>query len=343
MDHSVARIALPLAVVACSSAIAWIAIPLSVKFNIQDLPNPRSSHQVPTPRGGGIAIVLSFVLGFAVAVRGIPSPLVCGILLPALLVAAVGYADDIRHLSARTRLTVHVFASVGCGSTIFVANRLALSFVDVLWVAVFALGIAWLINLTNFMDGIDGLLAVQAVSVSLVAAGLCWMRHDEWIAELYLILAASSLGFLFFNWSPARIFMGDVGSGFIGCIYGALMLLSYLRGTLPLQTGLILYAAFVCDATYTLFVRAGRRCALTVPHRDHAYQKAVQRGFSHAKVTCVVAAINVLWLAPWAWLSTRCSPTACLVLAYLPLVAIAFHYQAGLPYRPLETRVGNHA
>jgi Fuc2NAc and GlcNAc transferase len=256
-----------------------------------------------------------------------------------LLVAAVGYADDIRHLSANTRLTIHLFASAVASYWIFVVTGHAPSSMDWLSIGVFALAIAWVVNLTNFMDGIDGILGVQAVSVSLVAAGLCWIGHDGWLAELYLILAASSLGFLFLNWSPARIFMGDVGSGFIGFIYGALTLLSYWRGTLPVATGLILFGVFICDATYTLIVRAGRRCDLTVAHRDHAYQKAVQRGLSHGKVSSIVGALNFLWLAPWAYLSTRGHPIACLVLAYLPLVALALHYQAGLPHRPLARDV----
>jgi Fuc2NAc and GlcNAc transferase len=109
------------------------------------------------------------------------------------------------------------------------------------------------------------------------------------------------------------------------------MLLSHLRGTLPLETGLILFGVFICDATYTLIVRAGRGCDLTAAHRDHAYQKAVQRGLSHAQASSIVGAINSLWLAFWAYLSMRDHPVVCLLLAYLPLVAIAWHYQAGLP------------
>jgi Fuc2NAc and GlcNAc transferase len=327
----VGRIASFLALGACSYAVTWMAILLSEKLGIRDVPNPRSSHLRPTLRGGGIAIVLTFVLGFGTGLHAIAPTLFWGILVPGLLVAAVGYVDDIRHLSARIRLAAHLCASAVASACIVVATRGAPSSMDGLWIGVFALGIAWLINLTNFMDGIDGILGVQAITVSLVAAGLCWIRHDEWTAHLFMILAASSVGFLFLNWSPARIFMGDVGSGFIGFVYAALMLLSHQRGTLPLETGLILFGVFICDATYTLIVRAGRGCDLTAAHRDHAYQKAIQRGLSHAQASSIVGAINILWLAFWASLSLRGHPIVCLLLAYLPLVAIAWHYQAGVP------------
>jgi Fuc2NAc and GlcNAc transferase len=320
-----------LALTACSYAMTRIAIVISAKLGIRDLPNPRSSHDRPTLRGGGIAIVVVFALGVGLGIREVPLALSCGILVPGVAVAAIGYADDIRGLSARTRLAIHLLASLAAASLAFLATHQARSAGDALWIAIFALGIAWLINLTNFMDGIDGILGVQAVTASLVAALLCSLRHDAWMANVYLALAAGSLGFLFLNWSPARIFMGDVGSGFVGFVFGALMVACHLRGTLPLETGLIVFAVFTCDATYTLLVRAARGCDLTAAHRDHAYQKAVQRGLSHAQVSSAVGGINCLWLAFWAWLSLQGHPGLCLVLACLPLLAIASYLRAGFP------------
>lgn len=334
-----------LLLVAVSYGITWVAIRLSERFDIHDVPNSRSSHLRPVPRGGGIAIVLTFVLGLSALTRELPRALFWAIVIPGILVAAVGYVDDIRHLSAKARLVVHVVASLAAASWIAAANQSApaSSAWPWLWLAAAALGIAWLINLTNFMDGIDGILGAQALAVCLGAAALCWTANDAMLARLYLVLAASTLGFLMWNWSPAKIFMGDVGSGFIGYVYGVLTLLSWLRGTLRLETSLILFGAFICDATYTLIVRAALRCDVTAAHRDHAYQKAVQTGLSHAKVSLGVAAIDCLWLAPWAYLSTRINPLACLVAAYLPLIAVALHYRAGVPASRILTGARKHA
>ena len=317
-----ARIVELLALAVTSYGVTWVAIRLAEKFGIRDVPNSRSSHQRPVPRGGGIAIVLTFVLGLSTLPRGLPRTLLWAILAPGILVAAVGYVDDLRHLSAKARLVVHIAASFAAAYWIAAANQRASTPPAWLWLGAMAVGIAWLINLTNFMDGIDGILAAQALAVSLAAAVLCWAAKDAMVAQLYLVLAASTLGFLVWNWSPARIFMGDVGSGFIGFVYGALTLLSWLRGTLRLETSLILFGVFICDATYTLIVRAALRCDVTA---------AVQSGLPHAKVSLVVVAIDCLWMAPWAYLSTRIDPLVCLLAAYLPLIAVAVHYRAGVP------------
>lgn len=338
-----ARIVELLALVVASYGVTWVAIRLAEKFGIRDVPNSRSSHQRPVPRGGGIAIVLTFALGLSTWPRGLPGTLLWAIVAPGILVAAVGYVDDIRHLSAKARLLVHLAASLAAAYWIAAANQRASAPPSGLWLGATALGIAWLINLTNFMDGIDGILGAQALAVSLAAAVLCWAANDAMLAQLYLVLAACTLGFLVWNWSPARIFMGDVGSGFIGFVYGALTLLAWLRGTLRLETSLILFGVFIGDATYTLIVRAALRCDVTAAHRDHAYQKAVQSGLPHAKVSLAVAAIDCLWLAPWAYLSTRIDPVVCLLAAYLPLIAVAVHYRAGVPPSRMLAGTRKHA
>jgi Fuc2NAc and GlcNAc transferase len=154
------------------------------------------------------------------------------------------------------------------------------------------IGLVWATNLFNFMDGIDGIAAIEAVCIGVLSGLLFLMRHDASWAVLSFVVAAAALGFLKWNWSPASIFLGDVGSGFLGFFFGAIALSSERAGSLPFLVWAILFAAFIIDATVTLT----RRMPLGgwgKPHRSHAYQRAVQAGFSHARVSIGFGAFNL--------------------------------------------------
>lgn len=264
-----------------------------------DIPNERSSHSAPTPRGGGLAIVVVVLVGLvALALAGWVGPRVAAALTGGGgMVAAVGWLDDRRGVSAAGRLTVHAAAAawtvawlrglpdltVGAGSVHLGPAGSLLA----------VLAIAWATNLYNFMDGIDGLAAAEAVIVGLVATLLLSTREPSLALVAILVLAAAA-GFLFWNWPPARLFMGDVGSGFLGFLFGALAVASENARALPALLWLVLLGPFFVDATLTLLRRMVRGERWLTAHRSHAYQRAVQAGWSHGRVTGVVIGLSAV-------------------------------------------------
>jgi len=196
-------------------------------------------------------------------------------------------------------------------------------------IAVFAL--VWLLNLFNFMDGIDGIAATELIAVNLLSI-LIVINTDELITLLSAGLAAAAGGFLLWNWSPAKIFMGDVGSSFIGFSLGVMALLSMHHGSMTVWTWVLLVGVFIVDATLTLFNRFRRKQRWLEGHASHAYQNAARHYKSHAKVTITVLLINLFWLGPLAWLSMQ-YPEMGLVIAILgllPLVLLARRFGAGV-------------
>ncbi len=156
-----------------------------------------------------------------------------------------------------------------------------------------AVSIVWLINLYNFMDGIDGIAAAEAVSVGSVAGALLWWAGDQGLAGISFVIAAASGGFLVWNWSPARIFMGDVGSAVLGYVFATLAVASENSDTLLIWQWVLLLGVFVTDATATLVRRALHGDRVYQPHKNHAYQRAVQAGWTHARVSGTIVLINL--------------------------------------------------
>ncbi len=303
-----------------------------------DVPNARSSHLIPTPRGGGMAIVLVTLAGLVLLyVQG----LIAGSQFAALggagaLVASVGWLDDRGEVAARWRLLVH-FVAAGWGLAWLGGLPpvvLLAQVIDLGWLGhgLGLLYLVWLLNLYNFMDGIDGIAGVEAVTVS---TGACWLF---WLAAvpsqsmvMPALLAAAVLGFLLWNWPPARIFMGDAGSGFVGLVLGLLSVAAAHQSFELFVGWLVLLGVFITDATVTLLRRLMRGERLTEAHCSHAYQQAARRLDGHRPVTLAVATINLFWLLPLAslmvtgWLSSL----AILLMAYAPLIALAVWLQAG--------------
>lgn len=276
----------------------------ALQGGIIDVPNERSSHVVPTPRGGGLAIVLVIllgtILGFAVGAVTIASAV--ALFVGGAIVAAVGYWDDRRGLPALPRFSVHLVASVLVVLLLApLGNPAEGTLATWAVVVVLVIGTAWSINSFNFMDGIDGIAASQALFVTATSAGLVFLHGDVGLATMLLISTCACLGFLLWNWPPAKIFMGDVGSGFLGFWLAAVALLLHARGVLSLFTSVILGSAFLADATVTLLRRlvAGKRWYEA--HRSHAYQQLARRWKSHAKVVWLLWGLNGLVLAPLAW------------------------------------------
>jgi Fuc2NAc and GlcNAc transferase len=320
----------------------WLATGLVRRFALQnallDIPNARSSHLVPTARGGGLAIVGIFVACLALLAlsRALDAGIAAALAVAGGAVAAVGYWDDRQTLSARLRFGVHLAAAGLVVWTVGGVDDAALRAFGLhggfAGIVIALLALAWMTNLFNFMDGIDGIAASEAVFIAGAGAGLCWAGGaDPGLVEALLALAGASLGFLLWNWPPARIFMGDVGSGFLGFMLAALALAASRRGGIAFASWVILSGVFCVDATVTLLRRIARGDRWFEAHRTHAYQRLARRWSAHLPVTGLVIAIDALWLLPWAWTAAhhRAEAGWCVCAALLPLVCLALLAGAG--------------
>lgn len=322
----------------CSFVLTGLCRLYALRIRMLDIPNARSSHAVPTPRGGGIGLVLTFLIGSSLFVRHsvVPDTIIVGVMLAGALVATVGFVDDHHHLPAVLRLAVHALASL---ILLYVVKMIPVvpwfsTQLSLGWFGYVMAGISlvWLLNLYNFMDGIDGIAGVEAVSVVGGAILILWMNSSHGFYGLWLAaLGVAVAGFLVWNLPPAKIFMGDVGSGFVGFVLGCFAVLTSGQQGINIWTWLILLAVFIVDATVTLIRRLLRRDRFWQAHRSHAYQILSRRYNSHARVTIGVLLINVFWLLPWAIVSARMPFYAlfCVLVAVLPLVVLAVKVGAG--------------
>jgi UDP-N-acetylmuramyl pentapeptide phosphotransferase/UDP-N-acetylglucosamine-1-phosphate transferase len=292
---------------------------LAIRRGMLDVPGARSSHRVPTPRGGGVVIVVAALLAALVAslaLRVRLTPALVAWLAGGAAVALVGWMDDARSLSSRVRFLVQVSAAVavlvgaGCWSELELplAGQLPLS-----WAGC-PLALLWMVGMTNaynFMDGIDGIAAGQAIVAGLAWAIIGHLSGAPDVAAIGGAIALSSTAFLLHNRPPARIFMGDVGSGFLGFTFAALPLLLAAAGghvdraRLPV-TGAALVWPFLFDATFTFSARLARGENIFEAHRRHLYQRLVIAGAGHARVSALYAAwalassaLGILWLRGW--------------------------------------------
>ena len=324
--------------IACLSfLLTWILRRYALAHSVMDVPNARSSHSVPTPRGGGVAIVLSFLVALLlVSLAGLlPWPATWALLGAGGCVAALGFLDDHGHIAARWRLLGHFLAAAW---TLFwlggVPPLMLFGFMlDLGWLGLGmgALYLVWLLNLYNFMDGIDGIASVEAICVGLGGALLYGLLGELQLIVLPLVLVAAVTGFLFWNFPPARIFMGDAGSGFIGITLGILSLQAAWVAPQLLWSWLILLGVFVVDATFTLLRRFKRGDKVYEAHRSHSYQYA-SRQYGHFRVTVTVGLINIGWLLPIAVMVglNFLSAVFGLLIAYLPLILLAIKFKSGL-------------
>lgn len=266
----------------------WLARRYALRRNLLDQPGERRSHAVPTPRGGGIAIVaaLLFAGTWWLPHAGNALPALVAFLLGLLLVAAVGLIDDHRSLSPWLRLAVHAIAAGLLALGTWLTSGQVL-----LALAAFALALV-LTNVWNFMDGIDGLAASQTV---LVAVAVAWAMTGLWQA-LALALLAGTIGFLPFNFPKARIFLGDVGSGALGFTLASLLMGTIAQTPRAWGIWMLPLSAFLLDAGLTLLGRLWRGEAWWRPHTLHAYQRWARLGGSHVPVTLGYAAWTTLAL-----------------------------------------------
>lgn len=309
---------LPVSVFLAVLALTAAYLPLGRRLQQLDRPVARSAHARPVVNSGGIAVVGGLL---AILLAGHWAGLVVltsregGALGLAAVVCAIGAADDRRSLSVQLRLGLFLLASLLL-ATLYLPKDAGWFYLGILAVA-----LAWLVNAFNFMDGIDGIAALQC---ALVAAALALLAVLNGADAAYVTVAFSLAGaytaFLFFNWPPARVFMGDAGSLFAGFCLGWLGLWGVVEAYIGMVPWLLLMSPFLLDTALTLALRVLRRERLTEAHSQHVYQRLARRFDSHQRVDFALCALQCLWLIP---LSLACSnaliaATTAMVLGLFP-------------------------
>jgi len=328
IDLRVPPVLLGLTVFGASVLLTGAVRRFALSHGLVDVPNPRSSHQHPTPRGGGVAIVATATAGFAVltALHLLDFALFAA-LAGGLGVAVIGFTDDRKALPAVVRLGAHVVAALwalawlGGLSAVRLGEHLIAFGAGGVVLGTF--GIVWVLNLFNFMDGIDGIAASEATFIAWSAALLApGSPASSGAAAAAVVFGAACLGFLRWNWPTARIFMGDVGSGYAGYVIAVLAVAAGRDDPIALPVWLTLGGVFFADATVTLIRRLLRGERIYMAHRSHAYQWLSRRWGSHQRVTLAVIGLNVLWLLPCAGLERR-FPRSAVAIAVVALLAVA--------------------
>ncbi len=295
---------------------SWLSLKWLVGYlrdkQIVDRPNSRSMHQGDIPRGGGLVIV--FMIIMATLILAIFDERSLFFFTFTLLIvgwAALSWADDRLDLMPMLRLGVQVMLAV---ATVFLfgwIDRLLGYQLGVFGPILSVLGVLWMANLNNFMDGMDGLAASQAIVASITLGIWFLYLGDVQLAIICLVIFSASYAFLFWNWRPAKIFMGDVGSITVGAIYATLIILAANRHDLPILSLLLIFAVFIVDATITILNRIRRGEQFWLPHRSHFYQRAGLLGISHAKIVMIAIC-----------LMTLCSLFASLSVLYRDIIAL---------------------
>lgn len=276
------------------------------RLRIFDIPNERSSHLLPTPRGGGLAIVAGFMIGVSlIQIIGTSVPLrsqyFWGFLLSLLLIASVSFYDDIQHRGFKVKLWTQlasILLVMAAGNVVDVVRLPWFGEVQA-FIVLYPLSLIWLLGLTNaynFMDGLDGMAASTAVVASGFFSYIAFREGSHFAYLVSLALGAATLGFLVFNWSPAKIFMGDVGSTFLGFAFATLAIVAarYDHGHTSLFVMPLLLFHFIFDSIFTFIRRLMNGANVFQAHRTHLYQLMNRLGYSHKAVTLIYAGLAVI-------------------------------------------------
>jgi Fuc2NAc and GlcNAc transferase len=298
-----------------------------------DTPNIRSSHQIPTPRGGGIAMAGGVIITVltALSIEHINPAPIYWLMIPSGLIAILGICDDFFNLNIAVRLTVQ-FLIAALGIYLIWAHNELPAPIQLLIAGIMILFIVWMTNLYNFMDGINGLAALEAIIVCMSMTLIYWIENTNTeVIYLLIMISASAFGFLFWNFPKAKLFMGDAGSLFLGLSFGLLAIGSLTEDFRIFSAWLIMLGVFIVDTSYTLFYRLITRQAVHQAHRTHAYQKTAIKLNSHTYTTLAIVAINLFWLLPIAIAvtMTQLHFAAALLIAYAPLLLVAHKFRAG--------------
>ncbi len=314
--------------------LTWAAKNYAIRTGIVDSPNQRSSHSMDTPRGGGMGIVVPMLIALSIMMMSgsYERRTLIVFLFVVTLLAIVGWLDDRYELHFLVRIIAQIFGGVVVLSAIGSFEYLEIAGyavqLDFLAPVMTLLWFLWMTNLYNFMDGIDGIAAGQG-AVAGCFLGIWFSIHDDHVMALFsYVIMAASLGFLVWNWAPARIFMGDVGSSTLGGVFAVIALVAYKTHQIPFGAFVLLFGVFLTDATITLIKRVFQGKVFWHAHREHLYQRAVIAGWSHAQVTttviitsvfmAILGTLEMLHVSPvYLWV-----PLGILVLGLLTLIVL---------------------
>jgi Fuc2NAc and GlcNAc transferase len=312
-----------------TGAILWLA----KKLAVLDVPNDRSAHTVPTPRGGGIAFVMVITTALAVLLAAgyYPAELLMPLISCSVAIAALGLWDDISSLSAKFRLLLQI-----CISIAFIVFLPVIPLLNIggyilpaeICVPLYIVAMVWLTNLYNFMDGIDGIAVSQALLGCAIAGLISVASGNSFWLLILVCIFGGVLGFSPWNWSPAKIFMGDVGSSYLGFVFACLLLLT--AEEIGIWVWLIILGVFVADTGVTLVIRLMTRKNVFDAHQSHLYQQLARYLGSHQKVCGLLLLISAVWLAPLALAAASFDNSAWFIciLAYLPMLSVALKYSS---------------
>lgn len=325
-----------------SAVIVDLVIVMATRYRLVDLPNQRSAHALPTARGGGIAIVITMAFAaLAVAFRwpNLAIGIVLGALAPSLVIGFVGVIDDVQPLRAMLRLFIQIGVAVivtGVLGPIRSVGIPGVGSLDLGWAA-WPVTLLWIVGLTNafnFMDGIDGMAALGGVVVGLAIAAI---GYAVWVPMPMLLgafIAASAGGFLVFNWQPARVFMGDVGSAFLGTLLAAMPLLfpASTRSVVLLPIAMALWP-YIYDPLVSVIRRAWNGHNPLEPHREFLFHRLVRSGVSHARVTALYGLLSAIGGGLGLALVAGIVPEGARPAVPLAILLMAVLLTAGIEYR----------
>jgi len=329
-----------------SYLITFWNIRLARFFGIVDVPNQRSSHTEPTPSGGGLAIVFTVVLYLFIARShlGTTSAQFWGLIVNAILIAGLGFFDDLYTLRRLPRIIGWVVIAIS--SLVFGIELTSISlpliglvnfgFLSPLITFVWLIGVT---NFFNFMDGINGLAGGEALLVSGFLGGIALLSGNGFVFAVSLIIFGTVLGFLPHNFPRAKLFLGDVGSNFLGYVFASVAVIASQQdaGYIPFLIPVILLNMFLLDAGTTLIKRIPKGKDWLEPHRDHVYQRLIKLGYSHVQVTILYSILNLIlgFLALLAYLSQEWVAFVLTAASFIPFIVLI-----SLTYRIEQKRFG---
>ncbi len=298
--------------------------------NIVDIPNDRSSHAVTTPRGGGLSISLSLItcLLFIITTHNnIPNYFLL-FTFCIVVISIIGIIDDLKGLSIKIRGLIYVLIS-----SVFITVVLNNNSNEIYFAFLLIIFLTWFINMYNFMDGADGISSIQAITCALPVGVIFSIINQNTLALFCYSMAASSVGFLIWNWPQAKIFMGDVGSCVIGFVFGCLMIVTYLFDYFSLYIWFILLSFFIVDSLLTLIMRILTREKWYMAHRSHSYQRILQIGFTHTRLASIFIIYTLLIQWPAVFIVYRMPEIGVYITSAIYIILVYVWYVVQKKYK----------
>ena len=315
-----------------SIVISLIYKKIAINNNIVAIKNHRTLHSLPTPKGGDIVFSFLSLLSFILIWWNwqLPKELFLIIVVGGGVASIFGFVDDIKNIRARIKLIVQIFLAVWVVYWLEYGGLLLLDWMPTfLTIFLLLFFMVWIINAYNFIDGIDGLAASEAIFISLTLAVVLFLTNGSIeITAIFILIAASVSGFILFNWPPATIFMGDAGSVFLGYIFGSLLLFTVLTDNISIWSWLTVFGYFFADTTATQIIRIVLVKKWYLAHRSHAYQNLARITGSHLKVTRGITLYNLIWVLPltlWSAIQPEMGVVT-VILAIMPALVVAYKY-----------------